>query len=237
MAKPLSIVTGTSSGIGRSIALRLLAEGNSVVGVSRGSNLRHKINSKDYQDATMDVSQLKSLELCLQNLSKDYPNPSSIIFCAGYGEFGNLEEFSFDQIRKLIDTNLTSQLYLARTFLPLMKKSRSGDLVFIGSESSLSGGRRGAAYVASKSGLLGVARALRQECSSSGIRVSIINLGMTRTPFYDDAAFTHGENSSNYIESEDVATMVVTLLKMRAGTVVDEIRMTPLKSVIRRQNH
>ena len=230
------VVTGASSGIGQSIAMRLLRQGHSVVGFSRRQISTPDFDSAEYSHQTIDISDLQALESRIPKLIKDFDSVSAVVLCAGYGEFGNLEEFSYDQIRRLIDTNLTAQLYFARAFLPQMKRFRQGDLVFIGSESSLSGGRRGAGYVAAKSGLLGLARALRQECASSGVRVSIINLGMTKSSFYDHAKFTHGEEAENFVEPDDVSIMVSTLLSMRRGTVVDEIRMTPSKSVIKRRS-
>ena len=53
--------------------------------------------------------------------------------------------------------------------------------------------------------------------------------------FYDDAEFSHGSEPENFIEANDAALMVSTLLRLRRGTVVDEIRMTPAKSVIARR--
>ena len=157
------------------------------------------------------------------------------MFCAGYGRFGNLEEFSFDQIQQMINMNLTGQIFLARAFLPQMKSKCYGNIVFISSESILSGGRRGAVYTASKSAIQGLAKSLRNECSSKGIHVGIDVAGMVKTDFYSDAEFTHGEDPENFIEPEDVANAVSLMLNSRFGTVIDEIRATPLKSVIKRR--
>ena len=231
-----ALVTGSSSGIGLAIASRLLADKYGVYGVSRRMAAQAMLDHPEYVHETIDISDLASLGSCLSEMLERVPIFSAAIFCAGYGRFGNLEEFSYEQLRDLIDTNLTAQLCFAKALMPSMKRSGRGDMIFIGSESALSGGRRGSAYVAAKSGLLGAARVLRQECAASGVRVSIINLGMARTAFYDKAGFTHGDEPENYVEPDDVAEMACSVLKLRAGTVVDEIRMTPAKSVIKRQD-
>ncbi len=229
------IVTGASSGIGKAVSGRLLDDGHSVVGVSRRPDTGTGDGNGAYRHEAVDLSDLAALESRIPELIDRAGSVSGLILSAGYGEFGNLEEFSYEQLQRLIDVNLTAQIFLSRAFLPIMKRNGFGDLVFIGSESALSGGRRGAAYVAAKSGMLGLARALRQECASSGVRVGIVNLGMTKSSFYDSATFTHGHEPDNYIEPEDVAAMVSAMLNLRSGTVVDEIRMTPAKSVIQRR--
>ena len=235
MTERTTLVTGSSSGLGEAIVLKLLQDSHHVIGVSRGEASGDILQNENFTQVFLDFSDLNRMEKEISYLAQRYSKVSSVVFCAGYGKFGNIEEFSFRQLRHLIDTNLTAQLLLARAFTPLMKRQKSGNLIFIGSESSLSGGRRGVGYVAAKSGLLGLARALRQECSGSGVRVGIINLGMTKTAFYDESKFTHGDSVENYIEPGDVAEAVSMMIHMRAGTVVDEITMTPLKSVIKRR--
>ena len=66
----------------------------------------------------------------------------------------------------------------------VMKKIGKGDVIFIGSEAALNGSRKGTIYCASKFALRGFAQALRDECSKSSIRVTIINPGMVKTGFF-----------------------------------------------------
>ena len=227
-----ALVTGTSSGIGEAVARRLLSEGHSVVGVSRGTSAIQHIN---FQNENLDLSELATLENRLPSLAKQHANVSSLVLCAGFGRFGNLEEFSYAQIQELINVNLVANLYIVRAFLPALKTRQSGTLVFVGSESALSGGRRGVAYVAAKAGLAGAVKALRQECASSGMKVGIVVPGMVKSNFYDNSEFTHGASPENYIEPEDVADAVMLMLNSRKGSVVDTIHVSPMKSVIRRR--
>ena len=227
-----ALVTGTSSGIGEAVARRLLSEGHSVVGISRGTSAIQHIN---FQNENLDLSELATLENRLPSLAKQHANVSSLVLCAGFGRFGNLEEFSYAQIQELINVNLVANLYIVRAFLPALKTRQSGTLVFVGSESALSGGRRGVAYVAAKAGLAGAVKALRQECASSGMKVGIVVPGMVKSNFYDNSEFTHGASPENYIEPEDVADAVMLMLNSRKGSVVDTIHVSPMKSVIRRR--
>ncbi len=230
-----TIVTGVSSGIGQAVAEMLLSEGRCILGISRRVVEFSVPEGSRYTHEQMDLSDLQALKTRLPELAKRYRKIDAIVFCAGYGRFGGLEEFSYDQITDLVNTNLIGQIFLTRAFLPEMKRRRQGRLVYISSESVLSGGRRGAVYTASKSAIHGFVKSLRRECSSDGVHASVIIPGMVESGFYDQAEFTHGEDASNHLLAVEVAQVVETVLKSRDGAVFDEILMTPLKSVIRRK--
>jgi NADP-dependent 3-hydroxy acid dehydrogenase YdfG len=227
--KPTLIVTGSGSGIGRATTLRLLEAGYRVIGISRRAS---RFAHPDFQSIDMDMAKLNDLPKEFEQLVTQHPQIDGVVFCAGSGRFGSLEEFSFSQIQSLLDLNLTSQILLTRTVLPLLKKQDRGDLIYIGSEAALSGGKRGAIYSASKFGLRGFTQALRQECAGNNIRVTLINPGMVRTEFFNTLDFSPGAHASNAIEAQDIAEVIFNVLKMRAGTVVDEINMSPQKKVI-----
>lgn len=230
-ASKLYLVTGASSGIGRAICERLLEDGHTVAGIARDFSKFSK-QHPDFHPVTLDLAALDALPDALGELSKRFASIDGLVCCAGRGQFGSLEEFSYDQIRALMDLNFTSQAYAARAFLPGMKQRHRGDIVFIGSEAALSGGRKGAIYSASKFALRGLAQALREECAKSGVRVSIINPGMVKTDFFKSLNFSHGEDTDNYVLPEDVAAAAAMILAARPGTVFDEINLSPLKKVV-----
>lgn len=225
------VVTGASSGIGRATASLLLAHGYQVIGIARDFS-KCDFDSSGLTTIEVDLSRLDELPLQLDQLARNHPSITGLVCCAGAGRFGSLEEFSFAQIRELIDLNLTSQVYAIRALLPAMKRRQTGNIILMGSEAALAGGKRGAVYSASKFGLRGLAQSLRQECASSGIRVSIINPGMVKTGFFDKLDFRPGDADDNYILPEDVAAVVLKVIETRSGTVIDEINMSPGKKVI-----
>jgi NADP-dependent 3-hydroxy acid dehydrogenase YdfG len=224
------IVTGASRGIGRAISNRLLAEGCAVIGISRSPQQSQDDN---FTPVALDLSLLEQLPQQLKELRRSHPEVDGIIFNAGYGRFGSLEEFSPQQIRELIDTNLTSQILLAREFIPLLKSRDWGDMIFMGSEAALSGGKRGAVYCATKFGLRGLAQSLREECAGSGVRVGIINPGMVETEFFSELDFQPGAAESDHLQPDDVAEAVWLMLSARSGAVIDEINLSPQQRVIR----
>ena len=226
------LVTGASSGIGQAISASLLGHGYRVIGMARDFS-KTRLDSDRFRAVPIDLSRLDELPARLAALTSEEQAIDGVICCAGSGRFGSLEEFSYSQISALLDLNLGSQIYLVRALLPGMKKRATGDIIFMGSESALSGGKRGAVYAAAKFGLRGLAQSLRHECASSGIRVSIVNPGMVKTPFFDTLDFQHGDEPENFILPEDVASAVLTIIEARAGTVFDEINLSPQKKVVR----
>ena len=225
------VVTGASRGIGRAISEMLIREGAVVLGIA--PNFSPWTNQPaGLYPLELDLAQLDSLPAHLKSIADEHPDIDGLICNAGYGRFGSLEEFSPQQIHDLINLNLTSQILLTREFLPTIKSRGRGDLIFIGSEAALSGRRRGAVYCATKFALRGLAQSLREECSGSGIRTSIINPGMVKTGFFDNLPFEPGEAEENYTLPEDIAEAVLTILSARPGTCFDEINLSPLKKVV-----
>jgi len=227
-----ALITGASSGIGRAVASRLLDQGYQVIGLSRtvdDSTFEHD----RFTSFQADLSDLAALPDRLSLLLQRFPIIDSAVFCAGQGLFGCLEEFSYGQLRSVMDLNFTSQAYIARALVPMFKRNKKGDMVFIGSEAALSGSRKGTIYCASKFALRGFTQALRDECGKSGLRITLINPGMVKTSFFHGLSFTHGESASHAIEPEDIAKLVSTVFEMRSATILDEINLSPSSTVVR----
>jgi 3-hydroxy acid dehydrogenase/malonic semialdehyde reductase len=155
---------------------------------------------------------------------------------AGIGRMGFLEQLSVKDIRLVMDTNLTSQVIVTKTFLPLLKKQGEGDILFMGSEAALKGARQGSIYCASKFALRGFSQALREECGKSGVRITLINPGAVRTPFFEKLQFEPGLAAENAIEPEDIASAVSMVLAARSGTVFDEITLSPRNQVWKKKD-
>jgi len=225
------LITGASSGIGRETCKRLLDDGHQVIGIARDFS-KFPCDSNAFTPVTIDLEAVATLPEKLQALAKTQSDVDAVICCAGRGQFGSLEEFSYEQIHSLIDLNFTSQAYMARTFLPTLKRQQSGTLIFIGSEAALKGSRKGSIYCASKFAVRGLAQALRDECSKSGVSVSIINPGMVKTEFFNELPFSHGNEEDNYLLPEDVADAIALIINARGSAVMDEINLSPLKNVV-----
>lgn len=226
------LVTGASSGIGRAVAQNLLQQGNVVIGVSRDSG-KFTRRMANFSSVQLDFSRLNDLPEKISQLLQTFPAIDAVVFSAGVGRFGSVEEFSYPQIEDLMTINFTSQVFLTKALLPALKRKTNSDLIYIGSEAALKGTRKGAVYCASKFAVRGFTQALREECSKSNVRVCLINPGMVKTPFFEQLAFEPGDHESNTISPEDVAEAVSYVLGSRPHIVIDEINLSPLNKVVK----
>ena len=229
------LVTGATSGIGLAICQRLLRDGHAVVGIGRDFEKTGDAFGEDaprFEAVQLDLADLDALPGRLRELARRESDLNAVVLCAGRGEFGHLEEFSYEQIRALIDLDLTSQIFVARAFLPALKRRGSGRLIFMGSEAALRGRRQGALYCAAKFALRGLAQALREECAKSGVGVTILQPGMVETPFFDGLHFAPGDEPEHALRAEEIADAVAFVLAQRPGMVLDELVLSPLKHVV-----
>ena len=221
-----ALITGSSSGIGKAIAAKLLHNEIQVIGLARDHS-KFTPESGEYYPITADLSDVKKLEKITRGILKDYPQISIFISNAGYGDFRNLENFSAPQIHEFFNVNLISHIILCRYLLSHFKSNGGGNIIILGSEAALAGKRKGTLYSAAKFGLRGFAQALRDEVGTSGVGVSVINPGLVRTPFFDNLDFEPGDRENNAIVPDDIAKIVLELLGTRSGTIIDEINLSP----------
>ena len=235
------LVAGASRGIGAAVCRKLDDAGHQIIGVSRFGTKAEGIDTEPANPQanlpstvdtySVDLSDFESVEKLVSKIENKY-SIDTLICNAGYGRFGSLEEFSGKQIQQLLNTNLLSHMMLCRYLLPSLKKAGRSDIVFIGSESALQGGRFGAVYSATKAGLRGFAQALRYECAKANCHIGIVNPGMTRTAFFDELNFEPGPETNHAIDDVTVAEAVTTLLSAPDNSVFDEINISPLQKVV-----
>lgn len=215
------IVTGASKGIGKAISQDLIKKGHKVIGIARNIEWQ----APNFIPFSLNLSDLQALPQALKKLTKTITHLDALVCNAGIGTFGKLEQFSFEQIRSLLDLNFLSHVFLIKTFLPMLKRQKQGDIIVIGSESALNGKKEGSIYCASKFALRGFTQALREECANDFLRVCLINPGMVQTHFFDNLFFSPGNGHGEHLVPKDVAKIVSHILATREGVVFDEINI------------
>ena len=231
----LVVVSGASSGIGLAMVNALLDDGYHVLGLAR--DFEHSvIEHQRFSGVSVDMTRFESLSAVLAEIIDANQLPiKAIVNNAGIGKMGYLEQLSLPDIQEVMDTNFMSHVIVTKAFLPLLKKQGHADIIFTGSEAALQGARQGSIYCASKFAIRGFAQALREECAKSNVRVTLINPGAVRTDFFADLNFEPGAAEENAIEPEDIAKTLLMVLGARAGTVFDEINLSPLTHVWQRK--
>lgn len=228
------LITGSSSGIGRATAELLLGRGAAVIGIAR-DHTKFAPGFSRYDPVTLDLSNLDAAATALDALARRYGDVDAVISNAGAGRFREIEQFSARQIQEDIALNLTSHLLVARSFLPVLKHRCGGDLIIMGSEAALHGARKGSVYCAAKFGLRGAAQALADECVRRNVRVTLVNPGIVRTPFFDTLDIEPEDTPGSALLPGDVASKLVEILEAPPDTIFGEINIDPPAPALRRK--
>jgi NAD(P)-dependent dehydrogenase (short-subunit alcohol dehydrogenase family) len=179
----IALITGASKGLGRAMALALSEAGAIVALVSRDAEKLHSVKREIESSGRAakvfiaDVAKEESVRVLESEISAHLGQVQILINNAGINIRKNLADFSLDEWRSVLDTNLTSVFLMCRAFMPHMKGTGYGrvlNMASIMSHVSLPGR---SAYSASKAALLGLTRALALEYASEGITVNGISPG------------------------------------------------------------
>ena len=230
MEKSIAVVTGGSKGIGFSIAEALLKNGASVYICGRQKDDLEsalvRLSSVGQAAGSLcdvrDESQVKEmLEDCVAKLG----GVDILVNNAGLGYFGKtVEDMSSDEFRQTLETNLFGVFYACHYAIPVLKKRGGGYIINISSLAGQNAHPRMAAYNASKFGLNGFSEALMQEVRHDGIKVSYICPGSVNTDFGNDTA---GPEKSWQLQPEDIAEVVVDLLRFDRRALPSKIEIRP----------
>lgn len=129
---------------------------------------------------------------------------------------------------ELISTNLSGAYYVTQAVLPAMREARDGHLIYIASISGHTPDISGAAYQASKRGMIGLAHAIRVEEHENGIRTTVVNPGLVDTEILDKRPIKpSAEVLAQALLPEHVAEAVLACVQMPPRAVVTEMTVVP----------
>jgi short-subunit dehydrogenase len=186
--KKVALVTGASSGIGKAIVKRLLADGLTVYGAARRIDQMQDIRAQGAKVLALDLTDEDSMQSAVAKLLDAEGRIDVLINNAGYGSYGAIEDISIAEARRQFEVNLFGLVRLSQLVLPTMRAAYSGMIVNISSM----GGRIwmpiGGWYHASKHALEVVSDALRVETRPFGIHVVVVQPGAIKSEWSGIAA-------------------------------------------------
>jgi 3-oxoacyl-[acyl-carrier protein] reductase len=229
-----AVVTGGSRGIGYAIGDAFAAAGmNVVLGARTAADVERAAAElgERYPDAgaagvVCDVRSQQDCEAVIHHAVSEFGRLDVLVNNAGIGHFAPVADMSPDQWRAVIETNLNSLFYCTHAALPHLRKQESSWVINIGSLAGKNAFPNGAAYNASKFGLIGFSEALMQEVRHDGIRVSYIMPGSVATDFSHPGGHDRSQDAWK-VQSEDIAQIVMDLLRMPHRTLPSRIEVRP----------
>lgn len=183
-----AVITGASSGIGSSAALRLLALGFTVYGAARRQDRLEAIAAHGVKPLAMDVTDDASMEAGIRGVLSDTGRIDVLVNNAGYGSYGAIEDVSQEEAKRQFDVNVFGAMRLTQIVLPHMRQQGSGRIINISSVGGRAYGPFGGWYHGTKFALEALSDCLRLETKPFGIHVVIVEPGAIATEFLDIAA-------------------------------------------------
>lgn len=226
-----AIVTGATRGIGRAIAEALAGAGVQVAIAARhgdaceqaAAEITNRTGTRAIGVAC-DVRDAASCAALVRRTVEELGRLDILINNAGIGAFAPVADMDVETWDRVIGTNLDSLFYCTHAALPHLKQSGTAWIINIGSLAGKNAFPNGAAYNASKFGLIGFSEALMQEVRYDGIRVSYIMPGSVATEFSHPSGSTEGDWR---VQAEDIAQIVMDLLSFPARTLPSRVEVRP----------
>jgi NAD(P)-dependent dehydrogenase (short-subunit alcohol dehydrogenase family) len=182
-----AIVTGAGSGLGRATAARIAAERGAVACLDviadglEATVADIRAAGGQARAYRADVTDPASVREAVTAAARDLGRPSAVVTCAGIGRFANSHEMPYEDWARIIGVNLTGTFLTVQAALPHLLDG-GGSIVTIASNAGLQGIPYGAAYCASKGGVVQLTKALAAEYLGRGVRANCIAPGGIKTP-------------------------------------------------------
>jgi len=219
--KKIAIITGAASGIGLAIARRYVEEGASVAIADLNADAAKaaaadltKLGPGKAIGLAMDVTSEAQVNDGVAKVVQQWGGVDILVSNAGIQIVHRIEDFPYEEWKKLIAIHLDGAFLTAKACLPHMYKQKSGSIIFMGSVHSKESSPLKSAYVAAKHGILGLARTLAKEGGPYGVRSNVICPGFVRTPLVEKQIPEQARDLK--ISEEDVVK------KVMLGNTVDQ---------------
>lgn len=233
----IAVTTGASSGIGRAVALAFARRGASVVLVARDETRLDAVADEivalegDCLVVAADVADEAQVQTMVDRALSEYGDIHTLVNSAGIsGPWVSAERIPPPDWRQVLAVNLTGTHLCCRAVLPTMIAHRRGHIINISSDSGKRGEAGGAAYCASKFGVVGYSQALSADALPHDVSVHAICPGYVDTPWYDEEPDAPRELM---LKPEDVAELALYLATLPSRVILEEVVLRPRGMILR----
>ncbi len=176
MTKPVCAVVGVGPGNGAAFARRFSSEGYAVALLARSTKLSEELAATlpDSRAYACDVTDPNAIEQAFSAIRNDLGEVDTLLYNAGSGVFGDIEQVSADDLETAWRINTLGSFLAARQVIPAMKKAKKGNIIFTGATASLRGGANFAAFASAKAAQRNLAQSMARHLGSSGIHVALL---------------------------------------------------------------
>ena len=215
------VVTGASGALGGAVVDHLARFGNQVVGLDINAPgpgaLVADERASTVKWLNLDLTDGAAVETAIQTVETEVGPIDGFVHCAGGFRWSKIDEISLEEIDFLVDLNLRSSLYVARSVLKAMKKRDAGRLIFISSRSTISPGAGEGAYAATKAALNALTQSLADEVKATEITVNALQPSVIDTPANREAM--PNADFSTWVPREHLVDLICYLLAPQSVSI------------------
>ena len=184
-------ITGASSGIGKSLAIKFANEGWQVAASARRENLLKELSdtNSNIHSFPLDVTDSEKCKDVSTEIINKLENIEICIFCTGIHDPKSEKSLDLEKVRKIMEVNFFGTVNSINSVYDYFKKKRSGHISMVSSVAGYRGLPAGGAYCASKSALTTFAESLYFDLKRFNVRVSVVHPGFIKTPMTDQNDF------------------------------------------------
>lgn len=230
------IITGSSIGIGRTMAQEMCKEGAKVVLNARNEKRLERTFEElkeigcEVTAIAGDVSKTEDCQKLIDHAINTFGQIDVIVNNAGISMEGSFEDLPPDVFRKVIEVNYLGSIYPTKAAIPYLKKTK-GSVIFMGSAAGIRGIPNHAAYSSSKMSLTAIAEALKIELKQSGIHIGLAYVGFTENDkektIYDKDGNIVPQPKRDFIKAEPQEVVAKRIIKMIENRTFKQV-FTPL---------
>jgi len=199
----VAVVTGSSSGIGFETSLLLARKRFYTYATMRNLNKSQKINDIAEKEnlplkvLQLDVTDDKSVKVAINQIRDESSRIDVLVNNAGYDVMGAVEDLSIDEFKSQFETNFFGVIRVTKEVIPIMRNQGSGNIINISSVGGRIGIPLNTAYISSKFALEGLSESMRYELDQFGIDVILIEPGVVKTNFFENADVVNINTTNN----------------------------------------
>lgn len=211
-----AIITGVSEGLGYEVAKVLIEKNYKVIGISRTKpNL-------DINHIQADITSKSGILSVVERIKTDYSDFNFLLNIAGKLNITPLNKVDYDETENLLNLNVLAPIILASNLIDLIKKNEA-DIINIGSSIGYKSYENQLAYTASKWAIRGINANLQLELKGTKSRVIGFNPGGFKSKIFEKATGKATEDWSGYMDPQDLAKFIHTILELPKNMEVSEI--------------
>jgi NADP-dependent 3-hydroxy acid dehydrogenase YdfG len=223
------LIVGATGGIGKATALLLKQSGANLFLCSTNSDklsaLAQELQIPSQQTFLLDITDANAVKNVAENIHQQIPAIDILINAAGIGIIKPIENLTEQDFMQSVQVNLAGAFYLVKNFIEPMKIAKKGLIINIPGVLGKTPMAGAAAYSASKYGLNGMMKSIREELKRTDIRITNIFLGGTDSPFWDQIDLR--VQRDKFVQAAEVAKSIWFLCQQPSSGVVSELVLQP----------